>query len=59
MDEALPTDRSRLSPTITAIVHEVDHLLEAARVPGPVHILRQLAVEDEVGDGCLDVEANG
>ena len=55
----MPTDRSRLPSAITGIVHDVDHLLEAARVRSPVHILRQLAVEDEVGDGCPDVEANG
>ena len=59
MDETLPTDRSRLPSAITGIVHDVDHLLEAARVRSPVHILGQLAVEDEVGDGCPNVEANG
>ena len=59
MDEPLPTDGTRLPSTISAIAHDVDHLLETAGVPGPVRILRQLAVENEVGDWCPDVEANG
>ena len=59
MDEPLPTDRSRLPSAISAIAHDVDHLLETAGVPGPVRILRQLAVENEVGDWRPNVKANG